>query len=138
MVLPETTETTEALKPLDKCGREITEGDFVVYASQRGQSADLKFGRVVEVSHTVDVRYWMGVKQERVAWAIKVVGCDGSWNEQARRYNNYTLQKPSKLQFPERMVVIAARQLPADVQRLYGLDPLAIELEEAFGNDETT
>ena len=100
----------------DVCGREIVEGCYLVYASNLGRSAVLKFGKVLGFAEPLQYGY---SKTPR----IKVFGV----NPRGFRAAN---QRAAFLQFPERTAIIDKRDIPTDV---YQIIEIWESLEEGEG-----
>ena len=100
------------MRALDKFGRELTAGDFIGYPQSTGSSsAEIKIGRVITVE-----------RGGAFKWSVKVIGLSRG-----------RLQKPSVIRYPERCIVLPMSLLPSDVLTIFGVDRLAVALEESFG-----
>ena len=86
---------------VDKSGKVITTGQYIVNAYVKSMRAVLKFGKVVEIV-------------DRESWSVRVVRLA------EERDNEPTLSKPSFLQYPERCLVIPFDVLPQYAQTLLG------------------
>jgi hypothetical protein len=92
------------MTPRDKRGQEIVPGDYIVYGHALGRCAGLRFGKVLKISEVEPT--WRG----QSPWRIKVQGVDDDWAGSPP-----FLCKPGTLQFPNRIVVLAASQLPFEI-----------------------
>ena len=90
---------------LDKLGRPITKGCYIIYGTLLGRSAALRIGRVCNVR-------WIGKDADKYRyhehWSITVHGLDDSWNFRPAKAN----ERRGTLLFPERTVVIDPSFIP--------------------------
>lgn len=99
-------------EPLDKLGRPIVVGSYIVYGHALGRSAGLRIGRVLAVHRNAPRDY--GSAYDRAgAWRIRVQGVDDDWSHKAAE-----LCKPGTLQFPERTIVVQPEQVPSVLRAL--------------------
>lgn len=82
---------------LDKLGKEIKEGCYIIYGHALGRSAGLAFGKVISVS-TGEKKYYNGGSY--TVYKIKIRGVDDDWKVPK------LLSRDSILQYPDRIVVI--------------------------------
>ena len=97
-------------QPLDKLGKTIFEGAFIVYASLLGRSAALQIGKVLKVARAPERAYASAYES---GWRIRVQGVTTHFDGKPE------LLKPGTLMFPDRVAVIDDLDLPADVEALF-------------------
>ena len=97
--------------PLDKLGRPIVVGAYIVYGHAIDRSAALRIGRVLTIKW-VDLRPWDD-KSEARACRIRVQGVDDDWAP-----NGPELCKPGTLMYPERTIVVPSEQVPSAIRAL--------------------
>lgn len=79
--------------PKDVCGYQISVGDYMIQAYNKGRSAALKFTRVV------------GIKDGKV----RVIGCQDGWKAGTWRKTQATT-----LNYPDRSMIIPMSHVPRD------------------------
>lgn len=83
---------------IDKSGREVKVGDFIVYGHNLGRCAGLRFGKVLKIEKTAHP--WRDDEDE---WKIGVQGIDDDWNTDI---NDAKAARKGTLLFPERILGI--------------------------------
>ena len=92
----------------DICGKVISVGDYIIYATSRGRSPALKFGFVLDFKPPL-------YSYEGEA-RIKVIGVDTNYsNSNSAGWVN---RMAAWLRFPQRIVVITEKSVPAAVIEL--------------------
>jgi len=107
-------------KFLDKSGRQIFPGDYIIYGHALGRCAGLQYGRVLEVIPAVrGDRY---AHSFGICAKIKVRGVNAhdNWFGYTKQANGYMvgkveLLKPGTLAFPSRVLKIEMYQIPEAV-----------------------
>lgn len=84
--------------PLDRLKQPITEGSYIVYAAQFGQSPVLQVGKVLAVKQKRDYL-------DRLEWRILVQGLS-AWGD--------VLMRKSTLGHPSRITVVPESLVPAE------------------------
>ena len=106
--------------PLDKVGREILPGCFLVYGHALGRCAGLRIGKALAVNWRIaneDKYEWFDPHWEVIVW-----GVDDDWEEQ---HGLQLCSTRGTLLFPDRMVVLPDAMLPAAYKAL--LDPVTMD-----------
>lgn len=93
---------------LDKLGHHITVGCYIVYGHALGRCAGLRIGKVLGIRQ-VEKPPWGGVGEPTHEWRIRVQGVD---DDGLTASGGPKLCKPGTLQFPSRIVVIEAGDMP--------------------------
>lgn len=103
---------------LDKRGKPIVVGAYIVYGHALGRCAGLRFGKVLAVKETV--------RQDRSMspYSIRVIGVDDDWSTREPKL----CSRPGNLMFPDRIIVLEAADMPDVHLRL--LDEYTGEPEE--------
>lgn len=96
---------------LDKTGRPIKAGDYILYAIAIGKSPTLRFGKVLNVVSTPNPKQW---DPNRIDSKITVMGVDGEYFHTKPSL----LSKKSTLQFPERIVILDPITVPLEIMNL--------------------
>jgi hypothetical protein len=122
------TEEEGSVTHKDITGAPIKVGAYIVYAALWDRSATLKFGRVVALAEAKRQEY---DSRERLPLKVQCVTVDrdgpGKWYVQGR--DRYSIEEESRggkaakstlvtLGFLDRMMVVSAWQLPANVRKL--------------------
>lgn len=95
------------MKAIDKSGREISVGNYIIYGHALGRCAGLKYGKVLGFKET-EVSFW---HKEKTVY-LQIIGCSDDWNIELN-------SRKSFLQFPEsRVLVIEEYQMPKEVLNL--------------------
>lgn len=100
----------KSLIPLDKLGRALAVGDFIVYGHALGRCAGIRIGRILKIKHEVDP-----YRTYHTPWRITVIGVDDDWSFEAPRL----CQKKGTLMYPDRIVKITEADLPDKILALY-------------------
>ena len=115
---------------IDKAGREVLPGDYIVYGHALGRCAGLQYGRVLYILPPAHDPY-MGVCAK-----LKMRGIDAhdNWFGYSNRNPNYRemepeLLKPGTLCFPSRVLKVEPHQIPESVRLL--LERIKIPEEKA-------
>jgi len=104
---------------IDKTGREVLPGDYIVYGHALGRCAGLQYGRVIAVLPPTRDPY-MGVCAKI---RVRGVDADDNWlgysKNESRGYKRETeLLKPGTLSYPSRVLKVEPHQIPEPVLRL--------------------
>lgn len=102
---------------LDKAGREVFPGDYIVYGHALGRCAGLQYGRVLDVIPAVrDDKY---AKYTGICAKIRVRGVDAhdNWLGYTKQDKGYKagkveLLKPGVLCYPSRVLKVEPHQIP--------------------------
>jgi hypothetical protein len=106
-------------KFIDKAGREVLPGDYIIYGHALGRCAGLQYGRVVAVIPPAGDQY------RGVCAKIRVRGVDA--NDNWLGYSGYgsgwragelELLKPGTLSFPSRVLKVEPHQIPEAIWKL--------------------
>jgi hypothetical protein len=81
---------------IDKSGREVKVGDFIVYGHNLGRCAGLRFGKVLKIAQVED--NWL-LGKGILSWRITVQGVNDDWGDK-----DVQLASKGCLQFPERIL----------------------------------
>lgn len=92
---------------VDKFGKEIVVGSYIVYPYMYGYSVGTRIGKVTAVK--TKPHQW---KEGEVATPLTVIGIDDAYGEPK------LLSKKSTLQFAERAVVLSPEQIPENYKVL--------------------
>lgn len=92
---------------VDKSGRELKVGDFIIYGSLLGRCAGLKYGKVLQLYESKGDEYTKPKKR------LKVVSVDDNWSHRGPE-----LCKPGYLEFSERILKIGRNLIPESVLSL--------------------
>ncbi len=92
---------------LDKSGRLIKPGDFIVYGHAMGRCAGLRYGIVKEIKQGKDI--WSGKGKEH----CRVRGADDD-NFSGERRTHKLSERDGTLMYGERILVLEGHQLPMD------------------------
>jgi len=96
---------------LDKSGREVKVGDYIIYGHALGRCAGLKWGKVLKIvknKEQEDNVYDSG------CWAINVIGIEEKrWSK-----SPYELSRKGTLNFPSR-IIKATEFIPQELKDLY-------------------
>lgn len=87
------------MKPVDKLGKEIKAGDYIVYAQRQSSSLWLTVGKVLSVGTKVD---YTG----RETLVARVRGCS--------RWGKPSLQNPGNMTVFDRVIVIPEQSVPEE------------------------
>ena len=77
---------------VDKAGKKIEVGDYIIYGHSLGRCVGLRFGKVLSLTKGSDFYGMNSIK-------MKIIGVDDDYDREAR-----LLSKPSHLQFGSRTV----------------------------------
>lgn len=94
------------MKFIDKSGREVKPGDYIIYGYNLGRCASLKYGRVVDLK--LD-KSWRATNKPKVK--LTVQGVEDGWQ-------GLRLTKKSTLEFSERILIVTKTQIPEEVLKL--------------------
>lgn len=86
---------------LDKCGRKVIVGDYILYGYNLGRCASVKFGRVIKIGYTAKTNSYDS------PWSISVRGIE--WEGDPNNTKDGGYRRPSisgrgTLNYPARMV----------------------------------
>lgn len=108
----------------DKTGRPLKPGDYIIYGHALGRCAGLQYAKVLAIVEG-KIDYY-----EKPVAKLRVLGVELDDNEDfhntewtqkrksAASYERASLNKPSTLMFPSRILRITKNQVPADVFKL--------------------
>lgn len=99
----------------DKAGKDIKPGDLIIYGKAFGRSAGLQYGKVLYVFKGKATYYYEPKKVEK----LQFIGVDDGW-----LYGKVSQQKPSTLQFSDRILVVTRKQV--DPKILKSLDSIKL------------
>lgn len=104
---------------IDKAGRQVLPGDYIVYGHALGRCAGLQYGRVLAVLPPVRDQY------AGVCAKLRVQGVDAhdnylGYSKHASTYraNTFDLLRPGTLAYPSRVLRVEPHQVPEPVLRL--------------------
>ena len=95
----------------DKAGRTIKPGDIVIYGKALGRSAGMQYGKVISIFEAEDRNYY-GDRGTKMKEKLRFIGIDDGWGFKK------ALQKPSTLEFSERILVVTRKQVNAGALKL--------------------
>jgi len=98
---------------LDKSGREVRVGDYIIYGHALGRCAGLQWGKIFKILKKKNMEDNIF---DSSCWAITVIGIDEHpWNK-----NPYGLCRKGTLNFPSR-IIKATEFIPQELKDLYKL-----------------
>lgn len=96
------------MKAIDKSGREIKIGDYIIYGHALGRCAGLRYGKVLKLNEKKDFNNKDFVD-------VTVIGIDDDWDFRGVKI----CDRKGTLLFPEsRVLVIEEDQMPEEVLKL--------------------
>lgn len=95
---------------LDRSGREVKVGDFIVYGHALGRSAGLQFGQVLSIAGGLVPPAWRGGPSYE-NWKIRVQGIDDT------AWRGAQLRRPGTLNYPSR-IILANDFIPENLKTL--------------------
>lgn len=87
---------------IDKSGREVKVGDFVVYGHSLGRCAGLRFGKVLKIE-ILTRPSWHADQSDNEEWRIRVKGIDDDWDKDIA---SSTAAREGTLQYPSRILAV--------------------------------
>lgn len=96
----------------DKSGKDIKPGDIIVYGKALGRCAGMQYGKVLYITLSDNKYHYIGSGHPRKVEKVRFVGIDDGW------YEGKSLQKPSTLEFSERILVVSRKQVNAQALKL--------------------
>lgn len=94
----------------DKAGNTIKPGDIVVYGKSLGRSSGMQYGKVLSIFEAEDRMDYSG--KGKMKEKLRFIGIDDGWGFKK------ALQKPSTLEFSERILVVTRKQVNAGALKL--------------------
>lgn len=93
----------------DKSGKDIKPGDIIVYGKALGRCAGMQYGKVLYITLSDNKYRYMGLRKVEKA---RFIGVDDGWDDEK------SLQKPSTLEFSERILIVSRKQVNAQALKL--------------------